>query len=280
MMSIRAPQGVGKSSLGVKITFDFFGGNWEAVRAHMTFDLRSIVPRMQWCLDHDRIMPICTFDDATLPFSKYLQFQKGGFQHIDKINKFITLARDICHYVVMISVSEDVISELRKKAWIRTNINDITFFCGVPLRKEERVARSYRVSSRPDGKEMITKLYADIYPLMYYYAPPEFLSWYKEERKKATQGVLKSLAESLLDEGGFAPTAEDIIAHESWTEARKSFAKGCTLSATKGCFFTPTEYRTSVLQTEAWLVRKQKATPRMVLDQALEVEGFDGTRET
>ncbi len=258
MYSVQAAQGAGKSSLGVKISHDFFDGNWEKVAEHMTFELKPVVPRLQKCLDNDTIMPLLTFDDAALPFSKYLQFQKGGFSHIDKINKFITLARTICSNIIMISVSDDLLTEIRNKSWVRVMVHNVGVFGTIPLKSDERLALSYKVKITPSGKRYLPKLYADIYPLMYSYAPDWFLKWYKDERKKATQRVLTSLMESLMDDTGYAPTPDEVIAHECWVQQGKSMTKGVVAASERGVYFDDSEFKKAVLQVEAWEVRKRK----------------------
>lgn len=259
MYSVQANQGAGKSSLGVKISHDFFNGDWKKVAQHMTFELKPVVPILQNYLDNDRIMPLLTFDDAALPFSKYMQFQKGGFSHIDRINKFITLARTICSNIIMISVSDDLLSEIRNKSWVRVLIHNVGMFGNIPLKEDERLALSYKVKALPDGRKYLPKLYADIYPLMYGYAPEWFLKWYRDERKKATQRVLTALMDSLLDDTGYAPSPDEVVAHECWVQQGKSMTKGVVAASERGVYLDDTEFKKAVLQVEAWEVRKRKA---------------------
>ncbi len=275
MYSVQANQGAGKSSLGVKISHDFFGGDWNKVAQHLTFELKPIIPTLQKYLDEDRVMPLLTFDDAALPFSKYMQFQKGGFSHIDKINKFITLSRTICSNIIMISVSDDLLTEVRNKSWVRVLIHNVGMFGNIPLKNDERLALSYKVRVVPDGKRYYPKMYADIYPLMYGYAPEWFLKWYREERKKATQKVLTALMESLMDDTGYAPTPDEVVAHECWINAGKSMTKGVVAASERGVYLDDSEFKKAVLQVEAWEVRKRKAEMALKGEEA----GLSGSKD-
>ena len=59
--------------------------------------------------------------------------------------------------------------------------------------QNERLARVYSIHTRPDMTTYIRRFKADIFRIMYSFAPPEFLEWYERQRVEAVKPKLDSL---------------------------------------------------------------------------------------
>jgi len=190
---IYGPQGVGKTTYGLKVLYYVYG-SWDLALKYTLFDLETTKQVLENAFNKSRRIKVILLDDVGTWLIKYSWHKNPAIW----FSKLYNMIRTVCSGVIFTSVEvSDIIKFVRDKVVYRVPIKRID--------QNTSLAIGYKVNTLPSLEQYVERIFEDEFGLK---LPSYVRTYYEMKRREALanlferkpKGSLKQVEEAIVFE--------------------------------------------------------------------------------
>ena len=180
---IYGPQGVGKTTYGLKVLYYAYG-SWDLALKYTLFDLETTKQLLENAFTNNRRIKAILLDDVGTWLIKYSWHRNPSIW----FSKLFNMVRSVCSGVLFTSVEvSDIIKFIRDKVIFRVSVKKLSF--------DRSLAVGYKVNTLPSLDQYVEKIFEDEFGLS---LPGYVRTYYELKRREALSSLFKAKKEGSL----------------------------------------------------------------------------------
>jgi len=180
---IYGPQGVGKTTYGLKVLYYVYG-SWDLALKYTFFDLEETKRTLENAFNNNKRIRAILLDDVGVWLIKYSWRSNPSIW----FSKLYNMIRSVCSGVIFTSVEvSDIIKFIRDKVIFRVAVKKVSF--------DRSLAIGYKVNTLPSLDQYVERVFEDEFGLT---LPSYVRSYYELKRREALSSLFKAKKEGSL----------------------------------------------------------------------------------
>ena len=174
---IYGPQGVGKTTYGLKVLYYVYG-SWELALKYTFFDLETTKQFLENAFTNNRRIKAILLDDVGTWLIKYSWRSNPSIW----FSKLYNMIRTVCSGVIFTSVEvSDIIKFIRDKVIFRVSVSKVS--------PDTSLAIGYKVNTLPSLDQYVEKVFEDEFGLS---LPGYVRTYYELKRRQALSSLFET----------------------------------------------------------------------------------------